>query len=300
MASGTGGGRTAPTGRDVAALAGVAQSTVSAVMSGNRPVAAGTRRRVEDAMRALRYQPNAGARTLRTARTNVIALIVYVGPGIDAAETVPYIDTIVEEARRLDHDVVLSTVREGAAGVTRLAGRSICDAFIMMDVQTRDDRVPAAAELGLPVVLIGRPDDPHGLDVVDFDTRRSAELLVDELAATGHRHLAVLGEPSGEPVPYRFVQDFYAGARDRAASHGIELTVVPRPSDTWDGVAAAAGPLQLARRRDRAPLLQCDATALPFAAGTFGTVTALWISTDVDDFAGAPREAARATCRCPA
>ncbi|MEV0828366.1 methyltransferase domain-containing protein [Nonomuraea rubra] len=40
-------------------------------------------------------------------------------------------------------------------------------------------------------------------------------------------------------------------------------------------------------------LVQGDATALPFGADTFGTVTALWISTDVDDFAGALREAAR-------
>ncbi|MGP4101360.1 LacI family DNA-binding transcriptional regulator [Nonomuraea sp. KM90] len=254
MARGAGSGRTAPTSRDVAALAGVAQSTVSAVMSGNRAVSAETRRRVEEAMRALRYQPNAGARTLRTAKTNVIALIVYLGPQIDASETVPYIDTIIEEARRVDYDVVLSTVREGPAGLTRLAARSICDAFILMDIQTYDDRIPAAAELGLPVVLVGRPTDPRGLDVVDFDTRRSAELLVDELAATGHRHVAVLGEPSEDPEPYRFVQDFYAGARERAAGHGIGLSVVPRRSNTWDGVVACADRL-LARRDDRLGLI---------------------------------------------
>ncbi|GAA2215950.1 LacI family DNA-binding transcriptional regulator [Nonomuraea monospora] len=254
MARGKSGGRTAPTSRDVAALAGVAQSTVSAVMSGNRAVSAETRRRVEEAMRALRYQPNAGARTLRTARTNVIALIVYLGPQIDASETMPYIDTIIEEARRLDYDVVLSTRREGPAGLTRLAGRSICDAFVVMDVQTHDDRIPAAAELGLPVVLVGRPADPRGLDVADFDTGRSAELLVDELAATGHRHIAVLGEPSEDPEPFQFVQDFYTGAHERAAAHGVELSVVPRRSNTWDGVMACADRL-LARRDDRLGLI---------------------------------------------
>lgn len=223
-------------------------------MSGNRTVSAETRRRVEEAMRTLRYQPNAGARTLRTARTNVIALIVYLGPQIDASETMPYIDTIIEEARRLDYDVVLSTRREGPAGLTRLAGRSICDAFVVMDVQTHDDRIPAAAELGLPVVLVGRPADPRGLDVADFDTRRSAELLVDEFAATGHRHVAILGEPSEEPEPFQFVQDFYAGARERAAFHGMELSVVPRRSNTWDGVVACADRL-LARREDRLGLI---------------------------------------------
>ncbi|MFC9589381.1 LacI family DNA-binding transcriptional regulator [Streptomyces sp. NPDC056944] len=248
------GGRTAPTSRDVAALAGVAQSTVSAVMSGKRPVSSETRERVERAMRELRYQPNAGARTLRTAKTNVIALIVHLGAEADAAESVPYIDTVIEEARRRDYDVVLSTVREGSAGVTRLAGRAICDAFVLMDVQPDDERVPAAHDLGLPVVLVGRPEDPRGLDVVDFDTRRSAELLVDELAATGHRHIAVLGEPADRPERYRFVLDFYDAARNRAAVHGIDLAVVERPSDGWDGVAACAD-LLLAHHDDRLGLI---------------------------------------------
>lgn len=223
-------------------------------MSGKRAVSAETRARVERAMRELRYQPNAGARTLRTAKTNVIALIVHLEAEADAAESVPYIDTVIEQARQHDYDVVLSTVREGRDGITRLAGRSICDAFVLMDIQPDDDRIPAASDLGLPVVLVGRPEDPLGLDVVDFDTRRSAELLVDELAITGHRHVAVLGEPADEQDRFQFVLDFYDAARDRAALHGIELTVVPRPSGGWDGVVACADRL-LAHRDDRLALI---------------------------------------------
>ncbi|MFD0440268.1 LacI family DNA-binding transcriptional regulator [Streptomyces chartreusis] len=247
-------GRSTPTSRDVAARAGVAQSTVSAVMSGNRAVSAETRARVERAMRDLHYQPNAGARTLRTAKTNVIALIVHLGPSADAAESVPYIDTIIDRARQSDYEVALSTVREGPDGIARLAGRSICDAFVLMDIQPDDDRIPAAHDLGLPVVLVGRPEDPRGLDVVDFNTRRSAELLVDELAITGHRHIAVLGEPTDAHDHFQFVLDFYDAARARADLHGIDLTVVPRPSDGWDGVVACADQL-LTHRDDRLGLI---------------------------------------------
>lgn len=232
--------RTSPTSRDVAALAGVAQSTVSAVMSGKRPVSAETRERVEQAMRELSYQPNAGGRTLRTARTNVIALIVHLDATTDTAESVHYIETVIDEARRRDYDMVLSPVHEGPAGIVRLAGRSICDAFVLMDIEPGDDRVPAARRLGLPVVLVGTPDDPDGLDVVDFDTRRSAGLLVDELAITGHRHVAILGEPAECQSHFRFIQDFHAGVRERAALHGMGLTVVPREFDGWEGVVASA------------------------------------------------------------
>lgn len=246
------GGRTAPTSKDVAALAGVAQSTVSAVLNDGR-VTPDTRSRVEDAMRKLRYQPNAGARTLRTAKTRVIALIVQLGTHDDAAETVPYIEAIVDEARQRDHEVLLSTIHEGPTGLSRLAGRSVCDAFVMMDVQTHDDRVARAAELGLPVVLFGRPRDPHGLDAVDFDTRRSAELLVDELVGSGHRHIAALGEPARQDS-FRFIGDFYEGARTRAAHHGVDFTVVPRREEGWQGVLAAGNEL-LAHRGDALGLI---------------------------------------------
>ncbi|MCF1592345.1 LacI family transcriptional regulator [Streptomyces muensis] len=223
-------------------------------MSGKRPVSAETRERVERAMRELRYQPNAGARTLRTAKTNLIALIVHLGSKVDAEESLPYIDTIIEQARTEDYDVVLSSLREGTAGITRLAGRSICDAFVLMDIQPDDDRVAVAHDLGLPAVLVGRPNDPLGFDVVDFNTRRSAELLVDELAITGHRHIAVVGEVAGERERFQFVLDFYDAARERAAFHGIELSVVPRPSDGWDGVVAC-GDQVLAHRHDRLGLI---------------------------------------------
>jgi len=243
----------AATSRDVAALAGVAQSTVSSVING-KPVAPGTRRRVEDAMRKLRYQPNAGARTLRTSKTKVIALVVQLGVNDDLAETVPYVETVINEARRRDYEVVLNTVSEGRAEIIRLAGRAICDGFIIMDVRTLDDRVAAAAQLSIPAVLVGRPADPHGLDVVDFDTLKAGELLVDELAHTGHRHIAMFGEPENTTESFRFITDFYDGIRQRAASYGIGLTIVPRSGTDWDSVRVTADQL-FEHRGDRLGLI---------------------------------------------
>jgi SAM-dependent methyltransferase len=40
-------------------------------------------------------------------------------------------------------------------------------------------------------------------------------------------------------------------------------------------------------------LIESDAAVLPFADGSFDTVVALWISTDLDDFEGALQEATR-------
>jgi DNA-binding LacI/PurR family transcriptional regulator len=139
------------TSRDVARVAGVSQSTVSYVMSGRRSISAETRKRVLDAIEQLTYQPNAGARALASQRTQVIGLVVPFGPGADTAGLLPFIETIASCARAEDHDVLLVTTDEGAAGLTRLAGRALCDAIVLMDIEADDARIPVAAALKVPV-----------------------------------------------------------------------------------------------------------------------------------------------------
>ncbi|TPG37991.1 LacI family DNA-binding transcriptional regulator [Sphingomonas koreensis] len=61
--------------RDVAARAGVSDKTVSRVVNGEPNVSAKTKARVEEAIAALHYIPNMGARLVRTNRSGVIGLI---------------------------------------------------------------------------------------------------------------------------------------------------------------------------------------------------------------------------------
>ena len=158
------------TSRDVARVAGVSQSTVSYVMSGRRSISAETRKRVLDAIEQLTYQPNAGARALASQRTQVIGLVVpfragrrHRRPAARSSRRSPSC------ARAEDHDVLLVTADEGSAGLTRLAGRALCDAIVMMDIEADDARIPVAAALRVPVILIGVPDDSAGLHCVDLD-----------------------------------------------------------------------------------------------------------------------------------
>jgi SAM-dependent methyltransferase len=58
------------------------------------------------------------------------------------------------------------------------------------------------------------------------------------------------------------------------------------------GLDRSADQLSIARGRSR-QVVQGDAAALPFADGTFPTVTTMWVSTDVDDFGAVLAEAAR-------
>ncbi|MEV5745761.1 class I SAM-dependent methyltransferase [Microbispora rosea] len=80
---------------------------------------------------------------------------------------------------------------------------------------------------------------------------------------------------------------------DIGCGTGQYLEATRSTGRTVVGLDRSADQLRLARRRDEAPLLQGDATMLPFSTGTFATVTALWVSTDIDDFPGLVKEAAR-------
>ena len=62
--------------RDVAAQAGVSVATVSRVMKGDVPVNDTTRARVEAAIKALDYLPNAFARSLASNRSQGIGLLI--------------------------------------------------------------------------------------------------------------------------------------------------------------------------------------------------------------------------------
>jgi DNA-binding LacI/PurR family transcriptional regulator len=64
------------TSRDVAKLAGVAQSTVSYALNEKGPVSAQTRAKVLAAAKQLNYQPNLAARSMRSRRTKRIAVIL--------------------------------------------------------------------------------------------------------------------------------------------------------------------------------------------------------------------------------
>lgn len=233
-----------PTSKDVARLAGVSQSTVSYVMSGKRPISEEVRRRVEDAMAQTGFQPNAGARALAGRRTSVVGLVVPFGPSADTTGLLPFVETIATGAREHDYDVLLVTADEGPSALTRLEGRRLCDAIVLMEIEAHDPRIEVAASLRVPVVLIGVPQDAKGLPCVDVDFAEGARLAVTELAASGHDRVVLLGHPAeavARDVNYvrRFTDSALATARDVGVACEVVAPVEPTRAGAECAVEAA-------------------------------------------------------------
>ena len=140
------------------------------------------------------------------------------------------------------------TSAEGPAGLTRIAGQGRCDGIVVLDVGARDERVLAATELRVPVVLIGVPVDPGGLHCVDLDYRRAGQLAVEALAAGGHEHVMIIGHPASVlERNLHFVTLFEAGAVEAAARLGVALEIIS-PVE-YGRAAAERAAAQVARRR---------------------------------------------------
>lgn len=124
----------------------------------------------------------------------------------------------------------------------------------------------------MPIELTGKSRYDGLSDWYDSIARPSAESSRAEL-------LALLGTGDGLCL-------------DLGCGTGLYFGTIRDSGRSVVGLDRSADQLRIARRRERG-LVQADAAALPFAAGTFPTVAAFWVSTDMDDFRAVMRETAR-------
>jgi len=186
--------------RDVAKLAGVAPITVSRVLNRSGYVSAGTRDRVEQAAADLSYVPNMLAHSLRSNRTQTLALVL-----TDIGN--PFFTTIArgveDEASRHGFNVIFCNTDENEAKqdqyLTMLMRRRV-DGVLLVPASSSGDAVRALQAQGTKVVILDRRVPGVTVDVVRGASTDGARRLVHHLLALGHRRIAVLSGPRSVSV----------------------------------------------------------------------------------------------------
>jgi LacI family transcriptional regulator len=184
--------RTMATLGDVAARAGVSISAVSRVLS-NAPsarVSDATRERIFEAARDLQYRPNFAGRALKSARTQVIGLVV---PDLTNALFTELMHGAEDEAAAHDYTVLLGRaddVRPRGEVIARLIGEGRVDGMV---VQVGDGVPPAGlGELlasQAPIVLINSAYPGH-VGSVALDDEAGARVATEHLIELGHERIA--------------------------------------------------------------------------------------------------------------
>lgn len=226
------------TSKDVAALAGVSQATVSYVMNGTRPISEKTKKKVRAAIKQLGYYPNANARALAGQHAGVIAAVVRMNESTQFEELLPHISSMTREVRKRGASLMLVPAEEGMKAVRQLVGESVVDAVALFDIGHNDRRLPELAELDVPAVLVGTPGDSHGLISVDVDYPAVIDLAAAELAKSGVKKAVLVSEPlADEEGRYTWaIGNTESLWREAARSHGLELEIFNPASDAFSGV----------------------------------------------------------------
>lgn len=201
---------------DVADAAGVSLRTASRVLNDDHRVAADTRERVQQAMRTLRFQPDAVARSLRAGTDVSIGFVVESIADPFFAEVIDSVETAL--ARHGRPVLVASTHRDDEREqqvVQRMLHRRVAGLLL---VPTSGDHSWLRPEQ-TPLVLIDRSAPGVRADLVDIDDQLAADNAVTHLIRHGHRRIAYVGDTSAIPTSGARL----AGYRAAHARHGLPV-----------------------------------------------------------------------------
>ncbi len=193
-----------PTMNDVAKLAGVSQSTVSRVLSDTPtpfPVTEETRQRIRDAVETLGYQPNMIARSLRTQRTQMIAVMI---GDISNAFYHPIVRAIQDVAAGYDYDVLISNgdhVYENEVRFLKTILRRPVDGVIMAPHRLMlADLDNFIRRSHIPVVAIGAQVEHPAVDIVGGTSQLATYDAISWLIKVkGHQRIGFLGVTQDMP-----------------------------------------------------------------------------------------------------
>jgi LacI family transcriptional regulator len=180
---------------DVARAAGVSRATAARALGGYGATSAEARDRVLAAARALRYRPNALARSMKSGTTSTLGVVI---SDIQLAFFAQAVRGIADAARSEGFEVILANTDEDLAAeraaVGVLVDKRVDGLIVVPALPGEAAHLAEAQERGIPVVLLDRGSPDIACDVVVVDNTRAARNAVDHLIRLGHRRVAIVVE----------------------------------------------------------------------------------------------------------
>jgi LacI family transcriptional regulator len=205
----------------VAALAGVGVGTVSRVLNDSGAVSPATRRRVQEAIDALDYEPSAAARALATGRTLAIGIVA---PFATRPSVIERLRGAAQHISAAGYQLVLLDVDrpEHVAGAMRsVAVKGRFDGLLVISLPLGESAVSRVRSAGIPLVLIDRQES--GLAGVHIDDKAGGRLAAEHLLGLGHVRIAFLGDDESNPYGFDSSARRRAGYEAALRDAGVEV-----------------------------------------------------------------------------
>ncbi len=185
--------------KQLAAMLGLSQTTVSRALNGYPEVNEETRERVVRAAQKTGYRPNKAALKLATGKARSIGLIM---PTYDHMGSDPHFGEFLaglgEEAAHHDFHFVLAPAApdDEVNALRRLIASGNVDAVFVAYVKDGDPRVEFLSSVSIPYLVHGRlAGDTHDYPYLDIDNEGAFYTAAKLLIQLGHRNIALLNGP---------------------------------------------------------------------------------------------------------
>lgn len=183
--------RSKHTMRDVARLADVAVSTVSALINGAPKVSQARADRIRRAMRELDYHPDQIARSLKVGRTHTIGVVI---PDITNAFYPSVFRGIEDAARSAGYGVLLCNSNESAEQeqlqLSMLISRRVDG--VILACSSGSNAHSETSQSRVPLVFVDRISEKVLGGAVCTDNAEAARVATRHLIDLGHRRIALL------------------------------------------------------------------------------------------------------------
>ncbi|MCO5731714.1 LacI family transcriptional regulator [Rhizobium sp. SSA_523] len=216
-----------PTLRTIAAMAGLAVTTVSRALAGDPHIALETRERVQTIARQLGYMPDRAAQRLRTGRTNVISLILDPHEEILGYAT-SMINGVTEALRNTQYHLVITphfSDRPQIEPITHIVRNRMADGVIFTRTEPLDERVKMLTEKAFPFVCHGRTELATAHPFVDYDNYAFAYQAARRLTDTGCRKLSIILPPGRFTFAQHMRHGFMTAIREEGLPFEIPQSV---------------------------------------------------------------------------
>jgi LacI family transcriptional regulator len=231
--------------RDIARKAGVAPSTVSAVLNGKAKesrISEQLAERIRLIASDMDYQPNYTAVSLRTGKTRVLGLIVEDISNVFFATLAKIIE---EEADRVGYKVLYCSTEnneEKARERIRIFNQRQVDGFLITPTAGMRPFISDLLKQQKPVVLMDRYfpelDAPHVL----VDNYNGARLAMDHLLEKGYRNIGFVTISLNQVQMHQRRKAWERSLAEYdlplAPHHVLELSYHSRPQDSIEQIAA--------------------------------------------------------------
>ncbi len=214
---------------DVAAEAGVSQSTVSRALAGDPVVSEATRLRVTEAARKLNYYVDENAARLRTGRTGTLAVVVVCRPGEDRKDLNPFHSALLASlcgAASLRGYETLVSFQDGPDNFNgRYQEQRKADGLAVIGTTENYsawDYFRALGREGMHWVCWGAPFDD--VEWIRSDNHGGARLATRHLIEQGYRQIVCLGS---ETSPQRQFLERYEGYAEEMRVAGLKPVLEP-------------------------------------------------------------------------